>query len=78
MAKKKSYKKSPKKKPATQRSMPIARPPQGVGLMRAMGQPEPLAPSSPTGARPGQIEQEALKRMLMQRMLNQMRQQGPV
>ena len=75
MAKKKSSKKFPKK-PATQRPMP--RPPQGVGLMRAMGQPEPLAPSSPTGARPGQIEQEALKRMLMQRMLNQMRQQGPV
>lgn len=70
MAKKKSSKKSPKK------PMPMARPPQGVGLMQAMGQPEPLAPSSFTGARPGQMEQEALKRMLVQRMLDQMRQQG--
>ena len=75
MALKKSAPKKPRRlaKPP-QRPMP--RPPQGVGLMRAMGQPEPLAPSSFTGARPGQMEQEALKRMIVQRMLDQQRQQG--
>ena len=45
----------------------------GAGPARAMQQPEPAAPSSFTGTRPGQMEQEALKRMLVQRMLDAQR-----
>ena len=45
----------------------------GGGLARAIQSPQPAAPSSPTGARPGQIEQEVLKRALEQRMLDQQR-----
>ena len=53
---------------------------QRVSPMQGMGRPEPAAPSSPTGSAPGQIEQEALKRVLIQRMIQQQRQQqqGPV
>ena len=53
---------------------------RSAGPMQGMGRPEPAAPSSPTGSAPGQIEQEALKRVLVQRMIQQQRQQqqGPV